>query len=207
MSSHEEMLEQVAAYALGTLPAAEAATVAEHTRACPECAAEYRDLRAAVSAVAYSAEADAASPLLKRRIMAKVRGRERPGAGVWAASALAAACIVLAVLAALHHAPSPGPAARQYAFAGGDVSLAGGHAYVEIHQLAPLPKGHVYQVWTLARGARSVRPSITFTATRGARLAIPHAPGALAAIAISVEPTGGSLHPTTKPIAFVRLGG
>lgn len=54
----------------------------------------------------------------------------------------------------------------------------------------------VYQAWTLAKGAKTVQPSMTF---------IPDVRTAL--VAVSVEPTGGSERPTTKPIAAVPLGG
>ena len=85
MRSHEEMLDAVAVYALGALPPHEAAEVVAHMRDCAECRAEYRLLRPAVTAVAYSAEAYAdassgaavASPLLKARIMKQVRGELR----------------------------------------------------------------------------------------------------------------------------------
>ncbi|MGB8966179.1 MAG: zf-HC2 domain-containing protein, partial [Candidatus Cybelea sp.] len=81
MMSHDEMLDGVAAYALGVLPPDEAAAVASHLQTCAECREEYRLLRPAVTAVAYSAEtcADAdsgaliASPLLKARVMKEVR--------------------------------------------------------------------------------------------------------------------------------------
>ena len=57
MTSHDEMLDNVAAYALGLLPASEAAAVADHLKTCESCRAEYDFLRPAVTALAYSAEA------------------------------------------------------------------------------------------------------------------------------------------------------
>ncbi len=111
MNSHDELLDNVAAYALGVLSPAEAAEVRAHLQTCEACRAEYEALRPAVTAVAYSAEscadpstgADVASPLLKARIMKQVRAEAAPKpAGVtWPAYALAAACLALALISTL----------------------------------------------------------------------------------------------------------
>jgi hypothetical protein len=116
MTPHDAMLDDVAVYALGALPRDQARAVREHLATCPECMAEYRRLKPAVDAVAYSAEAcpDAASgavvpsPRLKARIMDQVRGSAprisnvgemravRPI--VWPAYAVAAACLAVALV-------------------------------------------------------------------------------------------------------------
>mgnify|MGYP001461378303 CR=1 FL=1 len=117
MNGHDAMLDDVAVYALGALPPEQARAVSEHLASCKECAAEYRRLKPAVDAVAYSAEAcpDAAtgavvpSPRLKTRIMDEVR-RSAPArlsnVGemravrpiVWPAYAVAAACLAVALI-------------------------------------------------------------------------------------------------------------
>ncbi len=75
MNAHDEMLDNVAAFALGTLDAGEARAVAAHMRTCDECCAEYDALRPVVSAVGIAGESEAVpSPLLKMRIMKEVRG-------------------------------------------------------------------------------------------------------------------------------------
>jgi anti-sigma factor RsiW len=118
MTAHDAMLDDVAVYALGALPRDQARAVREHLAACPECMAEYRRLKPAVDAVAYSAEAspDAASgavvpsPRLKVRIMDQIRGSATPprisNVGemravrpiVWPAYAVAAACLAVALV-------------------------------------------------------------------------------------------------------------
>jgi anti-sigma-K factor RskA len=118
MNAHDAMLDDVAVYALGAMPRDQARAVREHMAACRECAAEYRRLKPAVDAVAYSAEAcpDAASgavvpsPRLKARIMDQVRGSvvPRPVSNVgemravrpivWPAYAVAAACLAVALV-------------------------------------------------------------------------------------------------------------
>ena len=117
MSVHDAMLEDVAVYALGALPPKEAAAVREHIASCAECAAEYRRLKPAVDAVAYSAEActDLASgavvpsPRLKARIMDEIHRSASPRLSnvgemravrpiVWPAYAVAAACLAIALI-------------------------------------------------------------------------------------------------------------
>ncbi|MBV9271892.1 MAG: zf-HC2 domain-containing protein, partial [Candidatus Eremiobacteraeota bacterium] len=86
MTPHEELLDDVAVYALGAMPPEQSAIVRKHIEECAECSEEYRRLRPAADAVAYSAEAcpDAdrgavvVSPLLKQRIMRSVRGDLAP---------------------------------------------------------------------------------------------------------------------------------
>lgn len=82
MKSHDEMMDDTASYALGVLPADDASAVVGHLRSCAVCSAEYRRLSAAVSAVAYAAQACATgengpkvSPMLKERVMSAVRPR------------------------------------------------------------------------------------------------------------------------------------
>ena len=236
--SHDEMLDGVAAYALGVLPPDEAAAVASHLQTCAECREEYRLLRPAVTAVAYSAEtcADAdsgaliASPLLKARVMKEVRAgatrsvtpRRSP------AVLVAAACLALAIVSGLVSLSLSGrvgrdraliaqqdqtiadltaPDATHHQFTGGDVLTRGSHLYIAVHGLPVPPPGKVYQAWTLAKGAKTVAPSVTFAPeSQGVTVVrLPEAATTLAAVAVSVEPVGGSKQPTTKPIAMVRL--
>ncbi len=110
---HDDLLDLVAAYALGAVSKTEAAAVRAHLNTCPECRAEYDALRPAVNALAASAQASDdpltgtmyPSDLLKARIMKTVRAEsdrstERPRrAIVWPAYIVAAASIVLALWA------------------------------------------------------------------------------------------------------------
>jgi len=116
MNAHDAMLDDVAVYALGAMPADQARAVRAHLAACPECSAEYKRLKPAVDAVAYSAEACndpvsgtvVPSPRLKARIMDQVRkspprlsnvGEMRAVRPiVWPAYAVAAACLAVALV-------------------------------------------------------------------------------------------------------------
>jgi anti-sigma factor RsiW len=53
---YHDMLDDVALYALGTLPAADAQRVREHMATCAECRAEYEALAPAAALVGVSAE-------------------------------------------------------------------------------------------------------------------------------------------------------
>jgi len=214
---HDQMLDNVAAYALGTLDARETQVVMHHMQTCDECQAEYEALRPVVSAVGTAATSDMSpSPLLKARIMREVRTQRvrAPRRGAFAlAYALAAACLMLAagfgtVAVERSHTIAELAGARRVVFAQGDVLVAHDRLYVALHGLPPLSAGKVYQVWTLAKGATTMSPSVTFTPNgRGNALLTIRVNGATAvATAISVEPAGGSLQPTTTPIAIVKLG-
>jgi anti-sigma-K factor RskA len=97
------------------------------------------------------------------------------------------------------------PDAKRYAVAYGAVITRRSHVYLAFDALPALPRGRVYQAWTLARGANAVAPSITFTPNADGTTLVPLPEDAtgLTAIALSVEPAGGSRAPTTKP-AFIQ---
>lgn len=238
MTSHDEQLDNVAAYALGLLPPAEASAVAAHLKTCERCREEYQFLAPAVTAIAYSAEAcsdpgsgaTAASPLLKARIMKRVRAEAAPSRAprAWPAYAVAAAAIAIAILTGLLDlslsrqldgeraqraneaqvvADLTAPDSRHHRFAGGDVLTNGNRLYLTMRGLPKPAPGHVYQAWTLPKGAKRVAPSVTFEPLGDgvAFVRLPEEATTLAAVAVSVEPAGGSQQPTTKPIALVTL--
>ena len=259
MIPHDELLDSVAAYALGVLSAQDAAEVRRHLETCAGCRAEYEALRPAVTAVAYSAEscADAvsgaavASPLLKARIMREVRadGSDKRRVAVWPAYALAAACLALAIfsgLAVLSLRQQLGGARAEIAaqaqritaqsqqsartaqqnalqrqtvadltaadavrhrFGNGEVLERGPRLYLAMRALPAAPAGKVYQAWTLPKGSKRMAPSVTFgSAGNGVTLVrLPEAATGVTAVAVSVEPEGGSKQPTSTPIAVTQL--
>ena len=118
MNAHDDaLLDDVAVYALGALPPEQAKATREHLATCPECRAEYKRLKPAVDAVAYSAEACTdeinglvvPSPRLKAKIMDQIRKSAVPRLSnvgemravrpiVWPAYAVAAACLAIALV-------------------------------------------------------------------------------------------------------------
>jgi anti-sigma-K factor RskA len=97
------------------------------------------------------------------------------------------------------------PGSRHFVVASGEVVKSGNRIVIALHDLPKLPAGKVYQVWTLTNGAKTVAPSITFApdAAGVALVELPDNAARLAAVAVSVEPVGGSKVPTSKP-SFIR---
>jgi anti-sigma-K factor RskA len=239
--SHEALLDDVAAYALGTLSAGDAASVRAHLRDCAECRAEYDALAPAAAAVGVSAEGPVPKPALKERIMREVAPRSGP-AIVWPAYLVAAACFALAValslfnlslIEQLHAAQSQlaqaqvrssgllhnlsserstvadlmDEGARRYDVPGGQIVSVHDRIYITMHDMPQPPKGKVYQAWTLPKGSKTMVPAQTFLpdAHGVAVVALPVQAANTAAVAVSVEPDGGSKQPTSKPMVVQQL--
>lgn len=97
------------------------------------------------------------------------------------------------------------PGSKHFAVPGGEIIASNGRVIMAMRDLPALPQGKVYQAWTLTKGAKAVAPSITFSPdARGVAIVeLPEGAANLVAVAVSVEPTGGSRKPTSKP-SFVR---
>jgi anti-sigma-K factor RskA len=245
------MLDDVAVYALGTLPPAEARRVREHIASCAECREEYRRLRSTASLVGVSAETigdprSCPSALLKPRIMSAIAKQTVPapaaGPKMWPAYLVAAACLAIAIVSSMVNisianqnrqmraelsrstdetkklaqtlnqtrttmADLLSTDAKRYDLTGGQIVTHAGRVYIAMRSLPQPPHGKVYQAWTLAKGAKKVAPSYTFVpdANGVAVVALPVDARSMAAVAISIEPEGGSKQPTSKPIAVVPL--
>ncbi|MGH7756732.1 MAG: anti-sigma factor domain-containing protein [Vulcanimicrobiaceae bacterium] len=239
MKHSDELLDSIAALALGVVPADEARALRAHMAECPVCAAEYATLAPAAMLVGYGAEAgageldDLRSARMRSRIFAAT-SKPTPTVPVpldrpwlpWAAAAAAAAVIALGALAndfALRSQTGEDANriaalesqvrtfascnAPRYAVPGGTVVRCGEHVLLAMNAMPELPAGHVFQVWTMAQGATGVTPSVTFVRQPDgtALVTVPNAPANLTAIAVSIEPTGGSPQPTTKPLFIKQL--
>ena len=97
------------------------------------------------------------------------------------------------------------PGGKHFSVPGGEVVTTGGRILIVLPHLPALPAGKVYQAWTVAKGAKSLKPSITFTPDPDgvALIEIPQNAANIAVLAVSVEPAGGSKQPTSTP-KFVR---
>jgi anti-sigma-K factor RskA len=254
--TYHGMLDDVALYALGTLPAADAQRVREHMATCAECRDEYAALAPAAALVGISLEAPSGadtgagpSTLLKSRVMRQIRESAAPPkrsaarpAPVWPAYLVAAACFAIAVISAMtavslngqlrdlrgqlaqasDHSSSlarnldderstiseiMSAESKHYQGTEGEVVTRGSRLYVAMHDLATPPQGKVYQAWTLAKGSKTMAPSITFVPdSRGvAIVSLPVDARSTNVVAVSVEPEGGSKQPTSKPVLVVPL--
>jgi len=101
--------------------------------------------------------------------------------------------------------------AKRYPIGFGTIIRRGGNLYVALTALPPLAEGKVYETWTVMKGGKSLlrglklMPSVTFTPSReGSNVVrLPVAANRVIAVAVTIEPKGGSRHPSGK-FLFVR---
>lgn len=99
------------------------------------------------------------------------------------------------------------PDSERYAVNNGEVLRHGSRIYIAMSSLPAPPRGKVYQAWTLRDGASQMTPSVTFV-PNSAGVAVVSIPGNnahVAAVAVSVEPDGGSKQPTSKPTFVLKF--
>lgn len=89
----------------------------------------------------------------------------------------------------------------------GQVVRHGKRLYLAMNALPAAPKGKVYEAWTLRDGAARMSPSVTFVpnASGVAVVPVPVDASKLAAVAVSIEPDGGSKQPTSTPTFVLKL--
>jgi anti-sigma-K factor RskA len=99
------------------------------------------------------------------------------------------------------------PASQRYDVDHGQVVRHGKRLYLAMDALPAPPKGKVYQAWTLRTGATRMSPSVTFVPNAGgvAVVPIPVDASSIAAVAVSIEPDGGSKQPTSAPTFVLKL--
>ena len=227
--THDELLDLVAVYALGALGAGEARIVSAHLETCAECRAEYAALRPAANAIGFATNDVAIDEVRARRMKGRILRAIAPSAVamqvrsmlVTTVAAVAAALVLgfFAVTTAHRLADTRSELARsqqiltelgaagaqRYPVPHGVVLRTADRVYLVMQTLPPPPPGRVYQAWTIAPGSKAVVPSATFVPDgRGFVVVSLSQPAAkIAAVAVSLEPPGGSRAPTTKP-AFLR---
>ena len=214
--NHDELLDMVAVYALGAVSTGEARSISAHIAVCDDCRGEYDRLKLPADALALSVDdkLDAKDcPAMKDRLMAAIDAtmpvpRRIPLSYTVVTGLALAAAIVLALFSfnterRLNELQLAG--ARVYRVADGDIYKTPQRVYLVMRALPPLPANRVYQAWTLAPGAKGVAPSLTFVpdAHGFVVVSLPESASSVSAVAISVEPAGGSRAPTTKPL-FVQ---
>ncbi|MGH7683768.1 MAG: anti-sigma factor, partial [Vulcanimicrobiaceae bacterium] len=137
---------------------------------------------------------------------------EKPRRRPWPLMATAALAIAAAIALALFSASTERhlndlqiAGAHVYRVPDGQIYKTSQRVYLVMRELPQLPPNHVYQAWTLAPGAKTVAPSATFVPDEHGFVVVslPESAEQVGAVAVSVEPTGGSRAPTTKPL-FVR---
>jgi anti-sigma-K factor RskA len=230
-SSHEpdHYRDELAAYALGALDDAAAAELRRHLDGCEECREHLRWLQPAVDLLPRTVPQREPPKRLRRRLMATVRGESRAAAAAesraarWrelgtflARPATAAAAGALLVAGALGgyllHQPTENRVSRYAAVptkssstASGTLERQDGSAILHVEGMPALARNQVYETW-VQRG-RTMEPSSLFTLRRdrSGDAAIPGPLEGANAVLVTVEPRGGSRHPTSDPVLQASL--
>jgi hypothetical protein len=193
--------EQAAGFALDALDPGDVRDFEQHLEGCPNCEDALEPFRLAAVALAFAGELPRPRPELRLRVLdvggVAIPLRRRCTLPLLSAGAAAAACAALVV--ALHG--WGGDAARRsvaglhaYTVRGADGTLLvarTGEAVLVVPELPSPGAGTTYELWVID-GGRPVAAG--FLRGRLGTLTRPVPPGA--AVAVSIEPTGGSRRPT-----------
>lgn len=223
----EEVEDLIGAYVLGALPAESLSDIGEHLATCvnhPEVA----ELQTVATSLALAVPEAEPSPALKRQLMSAVRAegpapvRPKPSAKplVWllrlmqtrlAPYALAAGlAVALVALLLTNNGDGGGTIVKEFTDGG---QARGQLIYIPDSDLAvlqadgleDLPPDKTYQVWAL-RGDEPASIGFLGVASRGEVITTLGVDLSGAdAVAVTVEPRGGSLQPTTVPVLQARL--
>jgi anti-sigma-K factor RskA len=218
------------AYALDALSGDEAREFEGHMGDCASCSIEVLELREAAASMGAS-QALTPPPALKARVLAaaerqpqlpplvthlddagKKRRRRRIAIGAAAAVLAAVAGVTVTQtqggpelsrpVAAVFHAPDV-HSTQVRTSNGGTITVATSQQLdemaVDTHQLPALSKAKVYQLWSIVAGHPSSAGLLTDVAAGRAMPLPPHG----AAVAITIEPAGGSRQPTSQPIVVL----
>ena len=228
----EELRDEYGAYSLGIAEDPERAGIAEHlARNCPECLSGVRSAMATVMAVSATVPLVDPPKHLRNRVIGMVeRERKRPFFGFvlpWAVSA--AMMIILLGVVISTRQPNPDtakleqalailndPAAREVTFgetaqpSRGRLFVSGRKGVVLIASNLPMIGANkTFQLWVIPAKGNPV-PSGTFRGDTNST-AVYVRPGPVqtdaAALAVTVEPAGGSPQPTTTPFLVMKLSG
>lgn len=86
------------------------------------------------------------------------------------------------------------------------VSPSLGKSVLQAQHLPSAPAGHTYQLWYLTAAGKATSAGFITPSTSGPSSALLRGNAQKAAmVAVTIEPTGGSAQPTTKPIMAVKL--
>ncbi|HKU67551.1 MAG TPA: anti-sigma factor [Candidatus Baltobacteraceae bacterium] len=223
MNAHDEYVDDIAMLALGALGPEDAQRVRSHLSQCPACTKEYLRLREVADILPLAADADDAivpGSAVRARVLAMAQRSREPRRFAPLPYLAAAACLAAAIIIGILYAQlssrvgeqnailadALSPSAQHFRVTGGEVLRNGRHLYIAIRNAPALPPGKVFQAWTLPVGSKRMAPSVTFVPHNGrVLLRLPENAQRVTAVAVSVEPPGGSPQPTSKPVFVVLL--
>ncbi|MDP9055537.1 MAG: anti-sigma factor [Acidobacteriota bacterium] len=225
----EELRQDYTAWALGILQDPERSEIAEHlARECPNCVPGVRSAMATVAVMSGAVEVKQPPPHLRRRVLASIErepARWRFGALIpWAiTAALSIALVSIGISGRRQIGETPNlqqalsilndPSTKDVAF-GETEKPSKGRVFVSFRKgvvfigasLPNIDAGKTFELWVIpARG--NPAPAGIFQSQPDAT-AVFVRPGPVenvAAIAVTIEPAGGSAQPTTKPFIVTKL--
>jgi len=207
----ESIHDLSAAYALDALDADERRAFEDHLAGCERCREEVAAYSSTAEALAYAAGPVGPPPLLRDRILVAARA-ERPNVVPlrprWvypvAAVAAVAACVAVGLgiwNISLNDRLSRAQALQSVPVAGAPASLVvgpHGSAALVMYRLDAAPAGKTYEAWVI-RGKRAPVPAGVFRGGGTTFFPIDGKVKKGSVVAVTVEPSGGSDAPTTKP--------
>jgi anti-sigma-K factor RskA len=195
---------EAAAYVLDGLEPGDARAFERHLAGCAACGEELESLRGTAAALAFAVELRPPPASLRRRLlelaltdrMVVVPFRRRWTTPLLSAAAVAAACTAVVFgLRAWGNDQTPA-GLHAYPVRGGDGTLLvthTGEAVLVMRNLAHVPDGKTYEVWIL-RSGRAARAGLF----KGSLVTLTRLVTRGAAVAVSLEPAGGSDVPTGR---------
>lgn len=230
----ERLRDDLAAYALGALEAAEAAVYERHLDSCASCRERLQWLAPAVDRLPTAVEQISPPPSLRESLMATVRaeagvapgpavaaGREREpwwerlrSAVLQPATGLAVMILLVAGIGTgyLLRGDDSGSefiAARAVSesapAASATLERHGDSATLHVNSLPPLERDEVYEVWLQRDGVMEASSTFVLDRERGASAAVPGPLAGAEAVLVTVEQRPGSNQPTTPPLLEAPL--
>ncbi|HMC49413.1 MAG TPA: anti-sigma factor [Solirubrobacterales bacterium] len=224
-NGHERRRDDLAAYLLGALEPGEAAELERHLAGCEECRTELEWLRPAAQVLPESVVRVEAPPELRGRLMEQVRSEaegtptpshaRRWSIGGWSLRPVVGlAALVLVVAAVAAYAIGSGDSGS-----GNTTTVVEGHSpgvvaevvrdgssgTLHLANLHQLPPDKVLQAW-VQRGKRVVSAKALFVPNQdGTASATIDDMEGVNTVMVTAEPRGGSLQPTSAPIASVSI--
>jgi len=224
-NGHERHRDELAAYLLGALEPGEAADLERHLAGCEACRTELEWLRPAVQLLPESVPRVEAPPELRGRLMEQVRSEadgapapsraRRWGTGGWSLRpivGLAALVLVVAGVGAYvigsgdsgSDNPTTVVAGRSPGVVA-EVVRQGESGTLHLANLHQLPRDEVLQAW-VEREGRVVSAKTLFVPNRdGTASATIDDMEGVRTVMVTAEPRGGSVQPTSPPIASVSI--
>ena len=189
-----------AAYALDALDPDEAEAYERHLSQCEECREQLAELNETAAALAFGAVAPAPPVRLRESILEAAAAertnvvpllRRRWVSRGLAVAAAAAACIAVGLVVSLSQTSQT----RTFSL------MINPDRTAELHVsgLSTAPGGKTYEAWVIP-AHRLPRPAGLFSGGTDTNLRLRGTVPKHAVVAVTVEPTGGSKQPTSKPI-------